>query len=533
MLFLGSSETIGEFGKLFAVVDRKAKIYQRKAGDYGHQRAGFARMSSRLPETDVVQQKGITLSETRLPLQEIATRTLLAHYSPVGALVDEHGNILFLLGRTGRYLEPAPGEASMNIFRMAREGLRGDLTIALHRAVSTGTKTRHSGLRVKSDGSATTVDLTVLPVSMDMEGLLPHGLFLVILEAVFEEDHKVSARDALDLVDDALALVPDLDGYIFRLKEELRAKDEYLQAAVEELETSNEELRSAHEEMQSVNEEMQSTNEELETSKEELQSVNEELATVNNELQAKVSDLSRSNNDMKNLLSGTGIGTVFVDCLLRILRFTPTVSVLINLIETDVGRPLDQIRSNLTGYDQLAADVKEVLDTLVPKELEVQTKTGEWFLLRVRPYRTLDNVIEGAVITFTEISVVKQAQAALRDTEGLRRLVVVVRDSRDAILVQDLSGRILAWNPGAERMYGWSETEALTMNVRDLMPETGREDALASVRQLCQLGTLEPQRVQRRAKDGRTLTVSLIAAPLVDKAGGTYAIATTERDVTG
>jgi two-component system CheB/CheR fusion protein len=534
MLFLGSSETIGEFGNLFATVDRRAKIYQRTAGDYGQQRAGFARMSSRLPETQgvVVQQRGGTLSETKIPLHEIAMRTLLAHYSPVGALVNEHGDILYLLGRTGRYLEPTPGEASMNIFRMAREGLRGDLTIALHRAVSTGAKTRHSGLTVKSDGSATTVDLTVLPVPTDTEAGMPRGLFLVILEEVIEEQRRLSAGAAVDLVDDALALVPDLDGYIFRLKEELRAKDEYLQAAVEELETTNEELRSAHEEMQSVNEEMQSTNEELETSKEELQSVNEELATVNNELQAKVTDLSRSNNDMKNLLSGTGIATVFVDHLLRILRFTPTVSALINLIETDVGRPLDQIRSNLTGYDQLAADVKEVLDTLVPKELEVQTKTGEWFLLRIRPYRTLENVIEGAVITFTEISIVKQAQAALRDTEGIRRLAVVVRDSRDAILVQDLSGRILAWNPGAERMYGWSETEALTMNVRDLMPETGREDALVSLRQLCQRGTLEPQRVVRKTKDGRTLTVSLVAAALVDKAGETYAIATTERDLT-
>ncbi len=530
MLFLGSSESVGEFANLFATLDRKAKIYQRKAGDYAQLRAGFSRMFPRLPETQLgLHQKGGALSETKLPLREIAMRTLLAHYSPVGALVNEHGDILYLLGRTGRYLEPAPGEASMNIFRMAREGLRGDLTIALHRAVSTGVKTRHAGLRVKSDSNSTTVNLVVIPVSEDPDGVMPRGLFLVILEEVTAEVHKVSTEAAVDVVDAALALVPDLDGYIIRLKQELRAKDEYLQAAVEELETTNEELRSAHEEMQSVNEEMQSTNEELETSKEELQSVNEELATVNSELQAKVADLSRSNNDMKNLLSGTGIGTIFVDHLLRILRFTPTISVLINLIETDVGRPLDQIRSNLTGYDQLAADVKDVLETLVPKELEVQAKTGEWFLLRIRPYRTLEDVIEGAVITFTEISVMKQAQAALRDSEGLRRLAVVVRDSRDAILVQDMTGRILAWNPGAGKLYGWSEYEALTMNIRDLMPEAGREEALASIRQKCQQGSLEQQRIQRVGKNGRAFTVSLIAAALVDQAGETYAIATTER----
>jgi len=350
-----------------------------------------------------------------------------------------------------------------------------------------------------------------------------------MIEEASKEDPRIPPEVSVDAVDGTLALVPDLDAYIIRLKQELRAKDEYLQTAIEELETSNEELRSAHEEMQSVNEEMQSTNEELETSKEELQSVNEELATVNGELQGKVVDLSRSNSDMKNLLSGTGIGTIFVDHLLRILRFTPTVSVLINLIETDVGRPVDQIRSNLVGYDHLAVDIKEVLESLVPKELEVEAKTGEWFLLRIRPYRTLENVIEGAVITFTEISTMKKAQAALRDSEALRRLAVVVRDTRDAVLMQDMTGRILAWNPGAARMYGWSESEALGMNIRDLMPTVGREDEVAAIRQQCSVGTLEPRQSRRITKDGRILAVSLVAAALVNEGGETYAIATTER----
>ena len=252
---------------------------------------------------------------------------------------------------------------------------------------------------------------------------------------------------------------------------------------------------------------------------------------VNSELLTKVTDLSRANSDMKNLLGGTGIGTIFVDHLLRILRFTPSVSALINLIETDVGRPLDQIRSNLAGYDRLALDIRGVLDSLVPKELEVETNTGEWYLLRIRPYRTLENLIEGAVITFTEISVMKKAQAVLRDSEGLRRLAVVVRDAREAILVQDMTGRILAWNPGAERMYGWNEDEALAMNIREVMPEKGREPALDVLRQQCQDGALEPQRQQRIAKDGRTVNVSVIASALVNDAGNTYAIATTERVV--
>ena len=530
VLMLGSSESVGDFVNLFAPIERKAMIYRRSADNFGPHRFSIARLFPPLPGSEIVRESGPGAQiESRTPLHEIAMRTLLDHYSPVGALVNERGDILYLLGRTGKYLEPTAGEASMNILRMAREGLRGDLTIILHRTVAQGSPTRHTGLRVKNDGNVTTFNLTVLPASRDSKGSTPRGLFLVLIEEVLELEPKLFVEAAVDTADGAAALSSDLDEYIVRLKQELRAKEEHLQTTNEELETSNEELRSAHEEMQSVNEEMQSTNEELETSREELQSVNEELATVNNELQAKVVDLTRSNNDMKNLLGGTGIGTIFVDHMLRILRFTPTVSTLINLIETDVGRPLDQIRSNLTGYDNLAADIKEVLESLVPKELEVQTNNREWYLLRIRPYRTLENVIEGAVITFTEITIMKKAQAALRDSEAMRRLAVVVRDTRDAILVQDMTGRILAWNPGAERLYGWGEAEALTMNIRDVMPETDREEALAVLRKQGQAGVLEPLRQQRIAKDGRVVEVSLIVAALVDDAQETYAIATTER----
>jgi two-component system CheB/CheR fusion protein len=453
----------------------------------------------------------------------------MAHYAPVGALVSERGDILYLLGRTGEYLEPSPGEASMNIFKMAREGLRGELTIALHRAALLGITTRHSGLRVKNNGNPAACDLTVIPVPADAERAIPDGLFLVIIEESLASAPRPSTENAVDAAEGAASASLDLNEYLINLKQQLRAKDEHLQTVIEELESSNEELRSAHEEMQSVNEEMQSTNEELETSKEELQSLNEELATVNSELNVKVADLSRSNNDMKNLLSGTGIGTVFVDHLLRILRFTPVISPLINLIETDVGRPLDQIRSNLVGYDNLAVDLQEVLSSLIPKELEVQTHTGAWYLMRIRPYRTLENVIEGCVITFTDCTAMKEAEAALRDSEALRRLAVVQRDSRDAILVQDMTGRILAWNPGAERLYGWKEADALAMNSRDLIPESEREQSLAAIRQHCQDGVLTPLRQQRVGKDGRVVPVSLIVSGLVNGAGETYAIATTER----
>jgi two-component system CheB/CheR fusion protein len=357
-------------------------------------------------------------------------------------------------------------------------------------------------------------------------------LFLVVFEdAPVPTAQPSEAAAVLNAGGEASENTADADVRVAALRQELRAKEEYLQATNEELATSNEELKSANEEMQSVNEELQSTNEELETSKEELQSVNEELATVNTELQNKVADLSRSNNDMNNLLAGTGIGTIFVDHQLRIQRFTPAVTQVINLILTDVGRPVGHIVSNLLGYDSLVADVRAVLDSLVPKEVEVQTQTGTWYLLRIRPYRTLENVIEGAVITFTDITEIKKAQAALRESEDLRRLAVVVRDAQDAITVQDLEGRILAWNPGAERMYGWSEAEALAMNIRHLIPENRREEALAVLRQLSRVEEIEPYRMQRIAKDGRLIEVWLTATALVNDSGGVYAIATTERRV--
>ncbi len=530
-LFLGTSETVGEFADLFATLDRKAKLYQRKQGIPGAhhstirkylpselERGADARLHEKMPGGNKHQ------------LRELTERVLLQQYAPVGALVNQSGDILYLHGRTGLYLEPAPGEASMNILKMARDGLRRDLSTALHRAVASQQPVRHSGLRVKTNGDFTRIDLVVQPVGAGSSASTgPTPLFLVTFAETVAEPQSPEESALVDEASDADEVTTDSDARIAALKRELRAKEEFLQATNEELETTNEELKSSNEEMQSVNEELQSTNEELETSKEELQSVNEELATVNAELQTKVADLSRANNDMNNLLAGTGIGTVFVDHQLHIQRFTPAVTQVINLILTDVGRPVGHIVSNLPDYDRLVDDVRTVLETLVPVEVEVQTNTGAWYLLRIRPYRTQENVIEGAVITFTEITEMKTAQTALREAEALRGMAAVVRDANDAVLVLDLEGRILVWNPGAQRTYGWSEAEALAMNVRDLVAEGQGEESLTMVKQLARAEVLEPYRLQRIAKDGRSVDVWLTATTLVNATGEAYALATTER----
>jgi two-component system, chemotaxis family, CheB/CheR fusion protein len=542
LLFLGTSETVGEFGDLFDTLDRKSKLYQRKTDFHGARRFPPGRflplLAAAEPAAPRVAEK--TAMAARPPLRELTEQTLLLQAAAAAVLVDGQGDILYLHGRTGMYLEPAPGEAGIsNILRMAREGLRHELTVALHKAAGTKDLVRCPGLRVRTNGDFTTVNVTIRPVTEGATGTREAPLYLIILEEAPLSGSGLPGPIALpaapgDKAPDGSASLgdeADADARVAALKQELRAKEEYLQAANEELETSNEELKSSNEEMQSVNEELQSTNEELETSKEELQSVNEELATVNAELQTKVADLSRANNDMNNLLAGTGIGTIFVDHQLRILRFTPAVTRIVNLILSDVGRPVGHIASNLVGYNRLVEDVQAVLDTLVSQTLEVQTVQGNWYTLGIQPYRTLDNVIEGAVITFVDITEYVQTRGALRQANEALRLAEVVRNAHDAITVQDLDGRILAWNPGAVRIYGFSETEALSMNARDRIPKDCDREELSVIAQLARSQVLEPYRTRRIARDGSVVDIWLTSTALVDGAGQMYAIATTERAI--
>jgi two-component system, chemotaxis family, CheB/CheR fusion protein len=519
-LFLGTSEGIGEFEALFAAHDRKMKVYVRKEKSFDAKRADAARFLPPMSAVDAVLRPSAAkpVLPVKTPLRELTEQALLQQVVAAAVLVHSQGDILYLHGRSGMFLEPAAGEAGVNnILKMAREGLRQELAVLLRKAVETQETVQALGLRVKTNGHFTAVNLTIRPVT---DTASPDAqLFLVILEEV--------PSDTSDTSDTSSAC----DTRITALRNELRSKEEYLQSTCEELESSAEELKSSNEEMQSVNEELQSTNEELETAKEELQSVNEELSTVNTELQTKVSDLSRANDDMNNLLSGTGIATLFVDRQMRILRFTPAASEIINVINTDIGRPIAHIVSNLVGYKTLTEDILSVLDTLASKEVEVQTTDGKWFKMRLQPYRTLENVIEGAVISFVDITEIVRARESLHEANNLLRLAVVVRDAHDAITVQDLDGRIIAWNPGAVRMYGWSESEALVMNARDRIPPELRAGALDKLHQLSQAEILEPYLTRRITKSGPVLDVSIISTALLDEAGEMYAIATTERTI--
>ena len=454
VLFLGTSETVGEYNRLFAAVDRKWKIYSSQAVEAEPARlelGGFLPAFQRRVKRQPFQAP---IVDTATGWRHVAEQALLEHYAEAGVLINSRGDILYILGRTGKYLEPASGDAQLNILAMAREGLRRELTTALHRAVANKGAAEYRNVRVKANGGFASVDVTIKPVEV------PHGssdLFVVILEETpAPEDHETVTT----------SFGSDASARVAELEHELKAKEDYLQTTLEEMETTNEELKSTNEEMQSVNEELQSTNEELETSKEELQSVNEELSTVNAELQDKVADLSRLNNDMNNLLAGTGVGTVFVDNSLRILRFTPTATQVINLIPTDVGRPVEHIVSNLVGYDELMDDLRQVLDSLVSKEAEVQSKGGAWYLMRIRPYRTIDNTIEGAVLTFVDISERKRAEEKLRESEV--RFHSIVNQALAGVAQTDLEGRFTFVNNCFCDMLGYSRSELLKLHVTDV-----------------------------------------------------------------
>jgi two-component system CheB/CheR fusion protein len=461
VLFLGSSETVGEFATHFTTLDRKHKLYARQHEAPATLSQGVTgKHTGRLEGHQSFQvSQGNNDRHDKVSNKMLMEQALVQYYAKTAVLVDAQGEVLHIHGRTGKYLEPAPGDAAFNILRMARQGLLQGLTEALRRAHGQGEVVTCPGLRVRTNGGATVVDLIVKPVRPHQAQPVPRQVYLVLLEEQSPSQLPSSECSAeTGTADKAPEGTSDgADVQVVALQQALQAKEEHLQSTVEEMETANEELKSTNEELQSVNEELQSANEEMETSKEELQSVNEELTTVNAELQSKLADLSQANNDMSNLLAGTGVATLFLDQQLRISRFTPATTEVINLIPTDVGRPVAHIASNLVGYQRLVVDAQLVLDTLAPQETEVQTRAGAWYLMRISPYRTLEKVVDGAVLTFVDITTLKQAQQALAKTRDFAQ--AIVETVRQPLLVLNDKQRVISANPAFFRVFGVSAEE--------------------------------------------------------------------------
>ena len=405
-LFLGSAESIGPFSDLFVPHPGKARLFHRKLNS---QTPGFAPF----PITPPVPRESLreaTMAKPPVNLQSLADQVLLHQFAPSAVLCSADGDILYISGKTGKYLEPAMGKANWNIYAMAREGLRTELGIALRKALNQKEPVEVKGLRVGSNGGTQMVNLTVqaLQAPEALKGTVMAVFYDQVVPPTLAKSSKAGKGTPA-----TLAQIEDLEA-------ELKAALEELQSNREEMQTSQEELKAANEELQSTNEELQSTNEELTTSKEELQSLNEELQTVNAEQQSKVEELSATNNDMKNLLDATDITTLFLDEHLNVRRFTKGATRIFKLIPGDIGRSITDIVNTL-DYPDLARDAKEVLRTLVLCEKEVSAQRGEsWFSTRILPYRTIHNAIGGVVVTFTEITRAKALEADLR-TEASRR----------------------------------------------------------------------------------------------------------------
>ncbi|MHB8921372.1 MAG: chemotaxis protein CheB [Halothiobacillus sp.] len=414
VLFLSPSESIGNHSDLFFALNRKWKFYRAIHGSGAARKGMGGSMSWSIDGGPKIMEARVDKVE-KTDFAEITRRALLQSYAPASVVTDLKGNIVFVYGETGKYLRPAPGQASLNVTDMAREGLQQELRNALH-AVESMPVLQHE-VMVKTDGDFQAVRLSVrrLPPSYD-EGLLLIS-FQDLPNPAATQRRKQSVAPRISELERALALTK-----------------ENLHATIEAQQASNEELKSTNEELQSTNEELQSTNEELETSKEELQSVNEELTMVNAELQSKIGQLVIMQNDMKNLLDNIHVGTVFLDQNLLIRRFTREAELVYRLVAADVGRPLADIKSNIEGEDLLTG-AQVVLDSLVPREYEVHTPGGTWYLARIQPYRTLNNVIDGVVMTFTDIS---QHVASEQAVQKARMFAEAIVDTiREPLLVLD------------------------------------------------------------------------------------------------
>ena len=459
-----------------------------------------------------------------IKIQQDAENLILEKYGPPGVIINQDMQILHFRGQTGPYIEPSAGSATLNLLKMARQDLVLELRAVVQQAIKEHSAVRKEKVRIPEDGGYRSINLQVVPLP-GVDSTTPPN-YLVLFEPGSEAGTAQQTRPQL-----AVDVTDSKDLRIKELEDELRVDREYMQSIIEDQEGTNEELQSANEEIQSANEELQSTNEELETAKEELQSTNEELATIIEEHESRNQELNMANNDLTNLLASIDLAIVILSADMHIRRFTHAAKSLLNLIDADIGRPIRNIRSNIDIPD-LEQRVQQVIETMAPQSLELQDYDEHWYALRLRPYRTLDNRIEGAVMTLINIDSIKEAERLRQALQQERYLAAVVRDASDAVMLQDFADHILAWNQRAVELYGYSEEEALQLNAVELIPDEAREDMHILWEQLRRGEKMPPCESWRRAKGGRMFKVWLTTSVLLDQAGNPFIIVLTEREVT-
>ena len=491
IIVLGSSETLGTQNHLFTPVVARLKIFKRSITTILPELQNFPTSFSRTKPTNI---------ETLMPvrstpnIQTLADQLLLQHFSPVGVLVNENGDIIYISGRTGKYLEPAVGKANMNIFAMLRDGLRNEFPVAFRKAIVKKEAVVLSNIKVGTNGGTQTLNVNIQWIGKP-EPL--YGTVMVIFTDVPEIPVSEPPTKKGRKISDSMREL--------ELEKELQDTREEMQNTLEEMQTSQEELKSTNEELQSANEELQSTNEELTSSKEEMQSLNEELQTVNAELRSKVDDYSRVDNDMKNLLNSTELATLFLDKELNIRRYTNQATKIFKLIKSDIGRPLSDLVSDLI-YPELDDDAMEVLRTLVFIQKAIPAKDGRWFSIRIMPYRTFDDRIDGLVITFINISDLKLMEVKLHETEQLNRLLM--HSSSDIIFKLSTGLKILEFNPEAEKYFGKKRENVINQNFIQLfIPEPERKKTEKDLKKLLHNTSEEKLKLQVITEGGNIQVV--------------------------
>ena len=467
IMLLGSSETLGTQSHLFTPLDLKWKIYKRVSTLPGPDLFDFASSFSKTGNSPV--EKELPTGSAR-NIQTLTDQLIMQQYSPAGVLVNDLGDIIYISGPTGKYLEPSVGKANMNIFAMLREGLRIEFPIAFRKAILIQESVILRNINVGTNGSPYLLNIYIHWI--DKPDPLKGKLLIIFKDVLENSSLKLVSHKERNSIDDLRQI--ELEKELKYAREKIKDTLEAMQSSQEEFKFTNEELQSTNEELQSANEELQSTNEELMSSKEEMQSLNEELQTLNVELQSKVDDYIRVNNDMKNLLNSTDIAALFLDKELNIRRFTLQAVKIFKLIKSDIGRPLTDLVSDLI-YPEILEDVLMVLKTLILIKKQVPTKDGRWFSVRIMPYSTLDEKMDGVVITFINISNLKEIEIKLHETEWMNRLLM--NSSSDVILRLSADLEILEVNQASEKYLGIKQEKLISKNyIYSFIPEYLRKN---------------------------------------------------------
>ena len=512
-LMLGASENADHPLGLFRLVDRSARLYQSTAT--GSERRVLPNLLTPVRMREQIVQSSRALSPTAVLTEATTHRRILERLAPPSILVDEHHRVMHMSESAGRYLQPSGGPLSGDVVDLVRQELRFELRSALHRVFEQKVSTVSLPLLARFNGHRRRVHLHV---KAPAEGEEPVSAIVMFIEGeTVADDFAVSDHEASNEI-------------VHRLTQELELTQARLRTVREESDTANEELRATNEELQSINEEYRSTSEELETSREELQSINEELQTVNSELKLKLENVSRAHSDLQNLMAATDFGTLFLDSGLSIKRFTDRVTELISLTPADEGRPITDFTHQLE-YDTFTKDIQSVLGDLAPIRREVRSRCDRWFDVRMRPYRTVDDRIDGVIITFVDITERRAVEEALRTGERqLQQLKRLVELSREPIFVWDFDGGIIDWNRGCEELYGYPRQEALGKPPEQLLNTAVPGSSLQEMKDRLLATRHWDGELRHCAQDGRMLTVE--ARLDLEDVDGRRLVLETTRDVT-